>query len=177
MSDSTRISRHFSLRSVMAAIIHHGPISRASIAKRTGLSKQTISEIVRALEADGFVTETGRTSGHVGRRAVTYEIVPSAAYIIAIDLGGTKVRVAIADLSCRILAEDSAPTDRRGGQDLIDQMAELGLATAKRLRIPKKRIRLAVLGVPGVPEGAGGGVLMAPNVAGLGRMDVGRALG
>ncbi len=176
MNDTARISRHFSLRSVIAAIIHHGPISRAAIAKRTGLSKQTISEIVRVLEEDGFVKVTGRTSGHVGRTAVTYEIVPSAAYIIAIDLGGTKVRAAIADLSCRILAEESAPTDPQGGKDLVEQMAALSQVVAKKQRVPKRRIRLAVLGVPGVPNSAAGDVLMAPNVAGLDQMDVKTAL-
>ncbi len=172
MSASVRISRHFSLRSVMTAIIHHGPISRAAIAKRTRLSKQTISEIVRVLEADGFVKVTGRTGGHVGRTAVTYEIVPSAAHIIAIDLGGTKVRVAIADLSCRILAEESAPTEARGGEDLIEQIVALSQVVAKKRRIPKKHIRLAVLGVPGVPDDDAGQVLMAPNVGGLEQMNV-----
>ncbi|TIW70487.1 MAG: winged helix-turn-helix transcriptional regulator, partial [Mesorhizobium sp.] len=53
MSDLPRISRQFSQRSVMEAIVQGGPISRASISKLTGLSKQTISEIVRGLEQEG----------------------------------------------------------------------------------------------------------------------------
>ena len=79
MNDSLSISRKFSQRSVMEAIVQGGPISRASIAKQTGLSKQTISEIVRTLEQEGWVQETGRTKGHVGRTAVTYELVYDAA--------------------------------------------------------------------------------------------------
>ncbi|MGI9485618.1 MAG: ROK family transcriptional regulator [Geminicoccaceae bacterium] len=176
MSGKIQISRHFSLRSVMEAIIHQGPISRASIAKQTGLSKQTISEIVRDLEADGLVSVTGRTSGHVGRTAVTYKIVPEAGYIVAVDLGGTKARVAIADLSCQILSEEVAPTDHRGGHELIAQIASLSLAMTKKLRIPKKRLKLAVLGVPGVP-GDEGDVLMAPNIRGFDQINVADALG
>lgn len=125
MTDSLRISRRFSQRSVMEAVVQGGPISRASIAKQTGLSKQTISEIVRSLEQDGWVQETGRTSGHVGRTAVTYELVYDAAYIVAVDLGGTKVRVAITDLACQIFAEDTVPTDPRGGQHIVDQIVAL----------------------------------------------------
>ena len=64
LSNALRISRRFSQRSVMEAIVQGGPISRASIAKQTGLSKQTISEVVKVLEQDGWVQETGRTSGH-----------------------------------------------------------------------------------------------------------------
>ncbi|WP_432289102.1 MarR family transcriptional regulator (plasmid) [Aminobacter sp. BA135] len=111
MTDAPRISRQFSQRSVMEAIVQGGPISRASIAKLTGLSKQTISEIVRDLEDGGWVRETGRTSGHVGRTAVTYELVVDAAFIVAVDLGGTKVRVAVTDLAGQIVIEDAAPTD------------------------------------------------------------------
>ena len=115
----------------MEAIVQSGPISRA-IAKQTGLSKQTISEIVRQLEDEGWVRETGRTSGHVGRTAVTYELVPDAAYIVAVDLGGTKVRVAIADLACQVFAEEVVPTDparRQSGRRQIATLCRLARRT------------------------------------------------
>lgn len=75
-------SRQVSLCMAMQSIIHCGPISRASIAKQTGLSKQTVSELVRILEEDGWV-RNGRTSGHVGRSATTYELVPDSAFLAA----------------------------------------------------------------------------------------------
>jgi predicted NBD/HSP70 family sugar kinase len=156
----------------MEAIVQGGPISRASIAKQTGLSKQTISEIVRTLEQEGWVQETGRTKGHVGRTAVTYELVYDAAYIVAVDLGGTKVRVALTDLACQIFAEETAPTDRRGGQFIVDQIAALAFQAAARQRISRRKIRLAVIGVPGAPDQNTGRVLLAPNIADFDRMDV-----
>nr|WP_210322229.1 ROK family transcriptional regulator [Aminobacter carboxidus] len=167
-----RISRKFSQRSVMEAIVQGGPISRASIAKQTGLSKQTISEIVRTLEQEGWVQETGRTSGHVGRTAITYELVYDAAHIVAVDLGGTKVRVAITDLACQIFAEDTAPTDPRGGQFVIDQIVTMTFQAAARQRIARKKIRLAVIGVPGAPNSATGRVLLAPNITDFDKIDV-----
>ena len=176
MSEALRISRQFSQRAVMEAIVQSGPISRASIAKQTGLSKQTISEIVRQLELDGWVQETGRTSGHIGRTAVTYELIPDAAFIAAVDLGGTKVRVAIADLACQVFAEEVAPTDKRGGQFVVDQIAALCWQAADRNHIPRNRIRIAVVGAPGAPEEASGRILLAPNIPGLDAMDVRGAL-
>ncbi|OCP02457.1 MULTISPECIES: ROK family transcriptional regulator [unclassified Ensifer] len=172
MNDSLRISRKFSQRSVMEAIVQGGPISRASISKQTGLSKQTISEIVRGLEEEGWVQETGRTSGHVGRTAVTYELVCHAAFIIAVDLGGTKVRVAITDLACQIFAEDTAPTDPRGGRFVVEQIAAMAFDAADRQKIAREKIRLAVVGVPGAPCSETGRVLLAPNIAGFDTMDV-----
>lgn len=175
MSETLRISRKFSQRAVMEAIVQSGPISRASIAKQTGLSKQTISEIVRQLEVDGWVQETGRTSGHVGRSAVTYELIPDAAYIAAVDLGGTKVRVAIADLACQVSGEEFAPTDKRGGPFVVEQIAQLCWRAADRQNIPRDRIRMAVIGAPGAPDPATGRILLAPNIPDLHRMNVNAA--
>lgn len=175
MSETLRISRKFSQRAVMEAIVHGGPVSRASLSKQTGLSKQTISEIVRQLEADGWVRETGRTSGHIGRTAVTYELVPDAAYIAAVDLGGTKARVAIADLNCTIFAEETAPTDPRGGQAVVDQIVTMCFRSADRHKIPRERIRLAVIGAPGAPDDATGRILLAPNISGFDTMNVAAA--
>lgn len=149
-----------------------GPISRASIAKLTGLSKQTISEIVRDLEDDGWVRETGRTSGHVGRTAVTYELVVDAAFIVAVDLGGTKVRVAVTDLAGQIVIEDAAPTDQRGGEHLIAQISNMALAAASLAKVPYEKLRLAVVGVPGAPDNRTGRVLLAPNIRDFDTMDV-----
>jgi predicted NBD/HSP70 family sugar kinase/biotin operon repressor len=175
VSETLRISRKFSQRAVMEAIVQGGPISRASISKQTGLSKQTISEIVRQLEIEGWVRETGRTSGHIGRTAVTYELVPDAAYIAAVDLGGTKVRVAIADLTCQVFAEEVAPTDRRGGKAVIDQIVDMCFRAADAQGIPRDRIRLAVIGAPGAPDDATGRILLAPNIAGFDTMNVAAA--
>lgn len=175
MSETLRISRKFSQRAVMEAIIQNGPISRASIAKQTGLSKQTISEIVRQLELDDWVRETGRTSGHVGRTAVTYELVPDAAYIAAVDLGGTKIRLAIADLACQVFAEEVVATDRRGGQFVVDQIAELCAQAAEHLNIPRERIRMAVIGAPGAPDAKTGRILLAPNISDFDTMNVAAA--
>ncbi|QDC02482.1 ROK family transcriptional regulator [Mesorhizobium sp. 8] len=176
MNDSLNISRKFSQRSVMEAIVQGGPISRASIAKQTGLSKQTISEIVRTLEQEGWVQETGRTKGHVGRTAVTYELVYDAAYIVAVDLGGTKVRVAITDLACQIFGEEMAPTDPRGGRFVVDQIVSLAFRAAEAKGVSRDRIRLAVVGVPGAPDSRTGRVMLAPNIAGFDSMDVAGSL-
>ncbi len=162
---------------VMETIVHCGPISRASIAKQTGLSKQTISEIARQLEDDGWIRETGRTSGHVGRTAITYEIVPESACIATVDLGGTKVRAAIADLACQVLGELTEPTDSRGGLHVVRQIARLCREAAKTNNIAMEKVRLAVVGVPGAPDRATGRILMAPNIPGLDEIDVEAALG
>jgi predicted NBD/HSP70 family sugar kinase len=156
----------------MDAIISHGPISRARIAKLTQISKQTASEVVRELEAGGWVRVHGQTQGGVGRTAVTYEIRPEAAYVVGVDLGGTQVRMAIANLACAVVGEASEPTDPRGGEAVVAQIAALATRLARDNGIEPERIRLAVMGTPGVLDPVTGSVRLAPNIPGFDRIDV-----
>src|SRR5271156_1038213 len=101
----TSVTRQLSRRSIFEALLHRSPISRADLSKVTGLSKQTISEVIDAFEKQGLVQSIGRTSGNVGRTAVLYELNPDGGHVVGVDLGGTKLAVAIADISSKVLAE------------------------------------------------------------------------
>lgn len=171
MSDSAKISRMMTLSAIVQAITTYGPISRASVAKMTGFSKQTVSEIVSTLEVDGWVQTVGRTEGNVGRRAVMYEIVPEAALVASVDLGGTKVRVALCNLSGAVVSEIREPTVQDGGEAVADQIARLVVLAALKARIPTEKIRVAVVGVPGVLEVETGHIKMAPNIIGIDLVD------
>ena len=164
-------SRQVSLCMAMQSIIHCGPISRASISKQTGLSKQTVSELVRILEEDGWVRETGRTSGHVGRTATTYELVTDSAFMAAVDLGGTKLRVAIVDLAGAVIAEVVAPTHPEGGRAVATQIGDLINEAVMEGRVERAKVRQTVVGCPGVPDQASGAVRYAPNIAQIDSFD------
>ena len=172
MEHQSRISRRMSQSAVIQAIANYGPTSRASVAKQTGLSKQTVSEIVANLEAEGWVRVVGQTEGNIGRRAVVYEISPSAATIASVDLGGTKVRVALCDLTGKVLAERVEPTSHEGGISIVDQIVRLIRASTDAPDTNFGELRIAVVGVPGVPEAETGAVLMAPNIAGIDQIDL-----
>ncbi|MFN7003392.1 MAG: ROK family protein [Roseinatronobacter sp.] len=170
-AQSHSFSRQVSLCMAMQAIIHCGPISRASISKQTGLSKQTVSELVRILEQEGWVRETGRTSGHVGRTAATYELVTDSAFMAAVDLGGTKLRVAIVDLAGAVIAEAAAPTHPDGGQSVARQIGDLVGVAVKKGKVDRQKVQQTVVGCPGVPDQVTGAVRYAPNIAGIDSFD------
>lgn len=167
MADPTNLSRRMTLSNIVQAITTYGPISRASVAKMTGYSKQTVSEIVSSLEQDGWVQTVGRTEGNVGRRAVVYEIVPDAALVASVDLGGTKVRVALCNLSGAVVAEVAEPTCQEGGEAVVDQIARIVATAARNSDIPQDKVRVAVVGVPGVPDVDTGRISFAPNISGI----------
>jgi predicted NBD/HSP70 family sugar kinase len=169
--EPANISRRMTLSAVVQAITTYGPISRASVAKVTGFSKQTVSEVVSSLELDGWVQTVGRTEGNVGRRAVVYEIVPDAALVASVDLGGTKVRVALCNLSGAVVNEITEPTCQDGGGAVADQIARIIHEAAGTFGIAPEKIRVAVIGVPGVLDAASGNINLAPNISGIDCID------
>lgn len=177
VTNPTSLSRRMSMSAVVQAITSYGPTSRASIAKITGLSKQTVGEIISALADDGWVRVIGRTEGTLGRRAIVYEIVPDAALIASVDLGGTKVRVALCDLTGVVVSEMVEPTAQTGGEAVVDQIARMIGDAAKAQKCPLKTVRIAVVGVPGVPDPATGVLKFAPNIAGIETIRFPEALG
>ena len=70
------VTRQLSRRSVFEALLHRSPISRAELAKVTGLSKQTTSEVIDAFEQQTLVRSVGRIFyagagvGVAGRRKI-----------------------------------------------------------------------------------------------------------
>ena len=137
---------------VIHALRDQGSISRAEIARRTGLSRSTVSSLVADLQADGLVierAELGAAHGtQGGRPPILLSFDSSAGAAVGIDFGHSHLRVAVSDLSSRILAERAVPLD-------TDDAAEEGLDAAADLVVEL----LADAGIdPGQVIGAGMGL-------------------
>ncbi|MET3995706.1 putative NBD/HSP70 family sugar kinase [Bradyrhizobium sp. JR7.2] len=173
---SSPVARQQSVRLVVERLLRDRSVSRAEIARSTGLSKQTISEVMRDLERDGWVHEDGQIQGSVGRSAVTYALRPDAAFVLGIDLGGTKLHVALADLHGEIVAESIEPTSCDGGAAVVAQIDRMKDALLQRASVSAQRLRGGVMGSPGMVDPASGSIAIAPNIPGLDSLDVRAAL-
>src|SRR4029078_11287460 len=173
---STPAARQQSVRLVVERLLRDRSVSRAEIARSTGLSKQTISEVMRELERDGWVYEDGQVQGTVGRSAVTYALRPDAACVLGIAVGGTKLHVALADLQGVTVAESIEATAGDGGAAVVAQIGRMTDALLLHAGVSGQRLRGGVMGSPGIVEPASGGIVIAPNIAGLDSLDVRPAL-
>lgn len=168
----TPIARKISTNAVIRTVLANGPISRADIAKLTGLSKQTISDVVRDLQDDGWLKPVGQTDGRPGRNAITYEINARAGLAASIDLGDTRIAAVICDLLGNVVTEINVLTDPRGGTHLINQFSDLLAELALAAETTTDRLRLVVLGSPGVLDPATGHINVAPNIPGIDAIDL-----
>jgi predicted NBD/HSP70 family sugar kinase len=137
---------------VLQAIFDEGPVSRADLARATGLGKATVSEISGTLLAEGLVAEVGQGSSTGGKPPTLLELDPGGRFAVAVDLSVRPIEAALLDLRGRIVADVNGKTTVPSGQDAVEEIhrtvAELvGNASAPALGIG--------FGVPGVVDDDG----------------------
>ena len=130
-SGSLESLRELNRLRIVDALRRHGTVSRADIARHTGLSRSTVSTLVADLQAHGLVVErTGdgafAGTGKQGRPPVLLALDSSAGAAVGIDFDHDKVRVAVSDLSREVLAEDTHAMD-------VDHNACDAIETAARM--------------------------------------------
>jgi predicted NBD/HSP70 family sugar kinase len=82
-----------------------GPATQAELARQTGLSTATVSNIVKVLQDANVVATEPTTSS--GRRALRVRLNSNSAVAVGIDFGRRHLRVVLANLAYEVLAEES----------------------------------------------------------------------
>jgi predicted NBD/HSP70 family sugar kinase len=143
---------------VIDALRTRGAISRADIARQTGLSRSTVSSLVGDLQAAGLVVErvaesAAPASPQGGRPPVLVALDQSAGAVVGLDFGHDSLRVAIADLSYAILAETYAELEvDTAAQDALDTAARLVGELIEEAGVERDRVLAAGMGLPGPIE-------------------------
>ena len=123
-------------------------MSRAGIARATGLSKPTVSALVADMESAGLVrvSDESPSSGSIGRPAAPYELVPTARHSVVADIGATKIVVGLSDLFGNLVAERELTT----GPDARSALANLTDAASEMLQDIDGGCHAVCVGVPGI---------------------------
>ncbi len=140
------------------------PVTRPFIATACALSRPTIFTAMERLERSGLVTEVGRRSGEPGRSATLYEIAPAAGIVVGLDIGGSNLRVSVADIRGTLLAERREPTRQRGGQAIVEEAIQLVRAILTSPEVPRVPLAAVGVSVPGVVAADGSTVSYASNI-------------
>ena len=80
-------------------------MTRAELARQTGLARSTVAQRVEALLAGGLLLEAGGSPSTGGRPPTVLALNHRAGVVLVADLGATHARVAVSDLAGTPLAE------------------------------------------------------------------------
>jgi predicted NBD/HSP70 family sugar kinase len=94
----------YNRRIVLEAIRLHGPTTRRDIARRVGLTVQTVSTIVRELEEGGYVLSARAEAKKRGLPPATLSINPDGGYAVGIHVTPMGIDAALVDLSGEVVA-------------------------------------------------------------------------
>lgn len=136
------------VRRVVETLIAQGSSTQADLARRTGLSKATVSSIVQALASGGLVATSPTTSS--GRRAVMVHLEGRGAVAAGIDFGRRHVRVVLASLGREVVAEREIPLPLgHRGEVGIEAAAEVLDALLAETGIERRAVLGVGAGIPG----------------------------
>ncbi len=148
----------------MRSLVLRGESSRQQLVADTGLSKATVSRLVRHLVEDRRIVEGQPINGSaIGRSAQTLEFAGADDLVCGVDIGATSTRFVLADHRARPVSAWRCPTTNRGtSKDLSAWIADqVSKACADQGRtLPTA----TVVGVPGVVQPGTGRIRHAPNL-------------
>ncbi|MFD3539369.1 ROK family protein [Streptomyces sp. NPDC058662] len=157
------------LERVVRAVRLAGSLTQAEIARSTGLSAATVSNIVRELKDSGTVEVTDTSAG--GRRARSVSLSGDAGIVIGVDFGHTHLRVAVGNLAHQVLAEEAEPLDVDASwTDGFDRAELLVGRLIAGIGVGPDKVIGVGLGVPGpidVESGTLGSTAILPGWAGI----------
>ncbi|SCG71023.1 Sugar kinase of the NBD/HSP70 family, may contain an N-terminal HTH domain [Micromonospora echinaurantiaca] len=146
-------------RELLRLVASGAAVSRADLARLSGLSPSTVSQRVEALISEGLLQETGAGKSRGGRRPRQLAVPTGGALIGAIDLGAHHARLGTLDLTGRVVEARTRPVRIEDGPEavlgaLLDEVAALAPAAT----VPGQRGGTAGSGLRGIGIGIPGPV-------------------
>jgi len=94
--------RAYNERLVLSLVRLYGALSKADIARRSGLSAQTVSVIMRVLEKEGLLSRGEPIRGRVGQPSIPMRLNPDAVYSFGVKIGRRSADLVLMDFVGRI---------------------------------------------------------------------------
>ena len=153
---SSGLSRDLNRTAILRLIGNAGPVARATIAQRLGLSPATVTSITRELIESGLVRVADRAPSAGGRPALLLELVGSAAAAFGVKIAADHLVGVIVDLDGRVLERFETKADL-DAPDALERMRDI--LREWLIDVEQRAPLLGVgLGVPGVVDEARGSV-------------------
>jgi predicted NBD/HSP70 family sugar kinase len=156
---------------VLDAIRTRGPVSRVELAALTGLTNQTVSNVVRKLLDAGLVTESGHAPSNGGKRRTLLSPRPDGAYALGVHLDPDAAVIVLVNLAGEVvmtrrlrLTMPSEPAD------VVDRVARAALRLVDRSAVDPDRLLGLGVAAPGPIDGSAGAVVSPPNLPGWDRV-------
>jgi predicted NBD/HSP70 family sugar kinase len=160
MRDRKRVTVRDLRRDNRAAVLWELYLSqqatRQDLSAITGLSAASVTSVIRDLIDEGIVIETGLAEPDGGRPRVHLGMNPDYGYVIGVDVGETRTRVELFDLTMAERAKAEYPLDayQHDVDVVVEQILSGFDAVLADSGVSPDAVLGVVIGVPGIIEQA-----------------------
>lgn len=154
--------RAINLSLVLNAIKTHGPIGRADIARRTGLSPATVTSISAKLITQGLILEKAAGDSSGGRPPILLVINPQGGYVVGIKLTETHAICALTDLEAFVIAKSSMTLSGHDPEQVVDDLTQMVTSFIREQKIAKKQLLGVGVGLAGIVDAEEGVLRQSP---------------
>ncbi len=157
--------RAYNERLVLSLVRLYGALSKADIARRSGLSAQTVSVIMRVLEKEGLLSRGEPVRGRVGQPSIPMRLNPDAVYSFGVKIGRRSADLVLMDFVGKIRLQLHRTYAYPLPGEILSFVTE-GIRELERKLDERQRSHIAGLGIAapfelwnwadevGAPEGA-----------------------
>ena len=147
---------------ILKYLAHHPECSRAELGAITGLTLPSITKIVRGLQENGIIYETGFAEGKKGRRSVGLSISYDKFKVLAVKLSWQRLKISIFDISGEKYGEDISFPFESITLDSIENIMTILIDGIRQFQNEFPEIVAIGLAVPGPFYKKDGSLLLPP---------------
>ncbi|MDE1991253.1 MAG: ROK family transcriptional regulator [Rhizobiaceae bacterium] len=136
-------------------LFYRGGMSRADLARRVGLNRSSIGNIVASLISQGLVSEGAETirpadEGRTGRPGILVKLSDDGAFFLGVEIGIDRLAAVLIDLSANIVAHRTMPFDSTSlpPAEVVARAAEIAAEIVSPKQVPQ--LRGVCLTLPGL---------------------------
>ncbi len=138
--------REHNERLVLSLVREHGSLAKSDIARATKLSAQTVSVIMRALEAEGLLLREEPVRGRIGQPSIPMSLNPEGAFFIGLKIGRRSSELVLIDFAGTVRSMVHRSYPYPAAHETIDFVMQ-GIATMRAGLTPEQDARIAGMGI------------------------------
>lgn len=136
---------------VFEMIKNQQPISRASIAKQTGMSPTTVSRIVGELAEEGYLLDSDQVSSGLGRKSTLIGMIDASVLSVGVELDRSLMTIGVVDLQGKLVCSSQYPrTPEESPEQTLERIHEAIGQLIQNHGIDRTRIVGIGVGLPGI---------------------------
>lgn len=138
---------------MLRTVYERGPLSRADVARATGLTRTTVSDLVERLVRAELVSEVGTGPSTGGKAPILLKVRADARHMLGVDVDRDRLSGALVNLHGEVLWRESRDLDARDGSESVLELESLVLSLVAAAQRPLIGVGVGAPGLIDTPTG------------------------